>query len=100
MGKSRNSDPSPPTSLPTIERTLTAPDSKPPPPAYGQSSDQASRQPNTFACLILSKTDRLRALAFPDEIRQPVDEAIRRTWPLGVTGCWTLGGGMGVEALR
>lgn len=45
-----------------------------PPPAY----------PAVFACVLLSKRDRLRLCGFPENVIAPVNEAIVRVWQAGV----------------
>ncbi|KZV68104.1 hypothetical protein PENSPDRAFT_653547 [Peniophora sp. CONT] len=39
---------------------------------------------STFACMLLSRSDRVRLLGFPDSVIPSVTEAIRGVWALGI----------------
>lgn len=57
------------------------------PPPQGSSAhpvDGKQQPPLTFACILLSRQDRVRVLGFPAEYIPPVREAINNAWPKGI----------------
>jgi hypothetical protein len=65
-----------------------------PPPTFQEATTQytppfsagssSSNQPPTFACLLLSATDRIRTVNFPEHTLSPIEEAIKRVWAPGI----------------
>ena len=45
-----------------------------PPPAY----------PAVYACILLSRSDRLRLCGFPESVIGPVNDAVSRVWTAGI----------------
>jgi hypothetical protein len=76
------------------------PSYRPPPSEFrpqneyqGSSSNPHPR--SQFASLLLSRTDRIRIVGFPNDVVGPVNEAVRRVWVAGIqqqgmveTGGW------------
>jgi len=65
-----------------------------PPPSFQEATtpyktqfsagSSSSNQPPTFACLLLSATDRIRTVNFPEHTLGPIEEAIKRVWAPGI----------------
>lgn len=65
-----------------------------PPPSYPEtpvgstSAPPAQQRPGQFgtpfACLLLSRSDRIRILGFPDNVIPAIDESIQRVWVPGI----------------
>jgi len=61
---------------PTFQEATFAP----PAPSQGGSSNQ----PPSFACLLLSSSDKLRTVNFPEHTFSHIEEAIKRVWAPGI----------------
>lgn len=67
--------PVPPPSYPeTPVGSTSAPPAQPRPGQFG----------TPFACLLLSRSDRIRILGFPENVIPAIDESIQRVWVPGI----------------
>jgi hypothetical protein len=65
-----------------------------PPPTFHEATSKpvassstptfSAQTPTTFACLLLSSTDKLRTVNFPDHTLSHIEEAIKRVWAPGI----------------
>ena len=74
-------DPDGPPAYPPTEQPLSGP------------STPATISGPQYACVHLARTDRIRLLGFPSNVREPVGEAVARVWQTGVQKQFVTGSG-------